>query len=109
MGRFLNKVFLLGNVTDDIKIENANDEDKVCNFFIATNRSWTTKDGVKSEATEYHKVIAWNKIAEYCEQFLKKGSKVHITGRLSTYKYEDKDGNKRVSTEIVIEEFIALE
>ena len=109
MSRYLNKVILIGNVTDDIEVENVSDEDKICRFFVATNRSWTSKDGTKSEDTEYHRIVAWNKLAIACGQFLNKGSKIYVEGRLSTYKYLDKEGNPQTSVEIIVNDFISLD
>ena len=109
MSRYLNKVLLIGNVTDNITVEDVNGEDKVCNFFIATNRTLKGKNGIKEETTEYHRIVAWNKLAENCSQFLEKGSKVYVEGRLSTYKYLDKEGAERQAQEVIMQEFIALD
>lgn len=81
----------------------------VCTFGLATNRSWTTDSGEKREDTEFHRVVAWNKLAELCSQLLFKGRKVYVEGRLQTRSWTSQDGNQRQTTEIIIEEMIILD
>lgn len=80
----------------------------VCNFSIATDRSWTTENGEKKEETEFHRIIAWQKLAEICSELLKKGSKAYVEGRLSTRKFVGKDGVEKISTEIIASDIIVL-
>ena len=72
----------------------------VCNFTLATNEQWTDKSGAKQERTEWHRIVVWGKQAEICGQYLKKGRSVYIEGSLTTREWNDKDGNKRTTTEV---------
>ena len=81
----------------------------MCGFGLATNRSWTTDQGEKKEDTEFHNILAWNKLAETCSQYLSKGRKVYVEGRLATRSWTGQDGQQRSRTEIVIEEMIMLD
>jgi single-strand DNA-binding protein len=76
---------------------------------LATNRQWTTESGEKKEETEFHRVVAWNKLAELCSQLLAKGRKIFVEGRLRTNTWQTQDGTQRSSTEIVIEDMIILD
>jgi single-strand DNA-binding protein len=104
MSKSINKVFLLGNLTRDPELKQAEGKRPMCIFGLATNRSWITETGEKREETEFHRVIAFDKKADTCSQYLKKGRKVHVEGRLQTRVYTDNDGIKREVTEIVLEE-----
>ena len=73
----------------------------MANFTIATREQWTGKDGQKEEKTEWHRIVAWARLGEICGEYLKKGSQVYIEGRIQTRSWEDRDGNKRYTTEIV--------
>ena len=106
--RSLNKVQLIGNLTRDPEVTTTSNNSKVCRFTVATNRSWTTEGGEKKEETEFSRIIAWQKLAELCENLLIKGSKVYIEGRLKTSKFTGQDGVERVSTEIVADDMILL-
>lgn len=81
----------------------------VTNFGIATNRSWKTDDGQQHEETEFHQIVAWNKLADICEQFLRKGMKVYIEGRLTTREWTTQEGQKKQRTEITAEDMIILD
>ena len=81
----------------------------VCSFGLATNRSWTTDTGEKHEETEFHRIVSWNKLAELCSQFLVKGRKVYVEGRLSTRNWTGQDGQQRTTTEVVIDDMILLD
>ena len=96
----VNKVILIGNLGRDPEIKFTTSGDAVVNFSIATTERWT-KDGQKNEKTEWHRIVAWRRLAEICGEYLKKGSQVYIEGKLQTRSWEDKDGNKRYTTEIV--------
>lgn len=105
----LNKVQLIGNVTRDPELKYTGTGVAVCTFTIATNRNWTTDTGEKKEEADFTRVVAWNKLAEICGQLLKKGRKVYVEGRLSTRSYQDKDGQTRYVTEVVISDMILLD
>jgi single-strand DNA-binding protein len=109
MARSLNRVQLIGNLTRDPELRYTPNGTAVCSFGIATNRSWTTDSGEKKEDSEFHKIVAWNKLAELCSQFLVKGRKVYVEGRLSTRSWNAQDGTPRTSTEIVISDMILLD
>jgi single-strand DNA-binding protein len=81
----------------------------VCSFGLATNRSWTTKTGQKQEEPEYHHIVAWEKLAETCQKYLKKGRKIYVEGRLHTLSYTGKDGTEKTVTEIVLDEVLMLD
>lgn len=98
----LNKVILIGNLTSDPELRSTSSGQSVCNFRLATNRTWTDKGtGQKQQETEYHTVVLWGKLAEIASQFLTKGSLAMIEGRLRTRSWQDASGNKRFRTEIV--------
>jgi single-strand DNA-binding protein len=106
--RSLNKVMLIGNLTRDPDLRYTPQGTPVCSFGIATNREWVDPSGQRQEDTEFHNVVAWNKLAEICSQLLYKGRKVYIEGRLSTRNWTGQDNVERRSTEVVIEEMIAF-
>ena len=81
----------------------------VCNFSVATNESWNDKAGQKQERTEWHRIVVWGKLAELCSQFLTKGRKVFLEGRLSTRSWNSQDGTQRQATEIIISDMILLD
>ena len=97
---FLNKVMLIGRLGKDPDIRYASSGTAVCNFSVATSRSWKDKDGNKKEEVEWHNVVAFDKLAENCAEYLKKGSQVYIEGRIKTEKYDDKEGVTRYATKI---------
>lgn len=109
MARSLNRVQLIGNLTRDPELRYTPSGTAVCSFGIATNRSWTTDTGEKREETEFHRIVAWSKLAELCSQFLVKGRKVYVEGRLSTKSWTTQDGQQRTTTEIVIDDMILLD
>ncbi|MBI5794139.1 single-stranded DNA-binding protein, partial [Candidatus Uhrbacteria bacterium] len=95
----LNRATLIGNLTRDPEVKTIPSGQKVCTFGMATNRSWTGTDGKKQEATEFHNIVAWGKLAEICGSYLTKGRKVYIEGRLQTHDWDGQDGVKRYRTE----------
>jgi len=98
----VNKVILVGNLGRDPEIRYTQGGQAVCNFTLATTESWASKEGgAREEKTEWHRVVAWGRLAEICGEYLAKGRQVYIEGRLQTREWEDRDGNKRVTTEIV--------
>jgi single-strand DNA-binding protein len=108
MARSLNSVQLIGNLTRDPELRYTPTGTAVVTIGIATNRSWTTDTGEKKEDTEFHRVIAWNKLAELCAQLLSKGSKVYVHGRLSTRSWTAQDGTQKSTTEIIIDDMMVL-
>ncbi|MBW7960637.1 hypothetical protein B6D29_00110 [Microgenomates bacterium UTCPR1] len=106
--RSLNQVFLIGNLTRDPELKYTPNGTAFCSFGIATNRSWVTNDGTTKEDVQYHKIVAWQKLAELCAKILSKGKKVFTEGRLTYRSYTGKDGQQRQSTEIVLEDFIVF-
>lgn len=107
--RSLNKVTLIGNLTRDPELRYTPAGTAVCTFGLATNRSWTTQTGETKEETEFHRIVAWNKLAELCSQLLTKGRKTYVEGRLTTHSWTAQDGTQRTTTEIVIEDMIILD
>ncbi|MDY7032287.1 MAG: single-stranded DNA-binding protein [Thermodesulfobacteriota bacterium] len=97
----INKVILIGRLGADPEVRYTSDGTAVATFRIATNERWTNQKGEKEERTEWHRVVAWRRLGEICGEYLSKGRQVYIEGRLQTRSWEDKDGNKRWSTEIV--------
>jgi len=97
----LNKVMLIGNLGADPEIRYTPSGAAVANFNMATKAQWTTKEGEKQDRTEWHRIVAWRRLGEICGEYLHKGSLVYIEGRLQTRTWEDRDGNKRYTTEIV--------
>lgn len=97
----VNKVILIGNLGADPELRHTAAGQAVCELRMATNESWTAKDGTKQEKTEWHRVVVWAKTAENCAKYLKKGKSAYVEGRLQTRQWDDKDGNKRYTTEIV--------
>lgn len=105
----LNKVQLIGNLTRDPELKYTGTGMAVVNFTVATNRSWTTDTGEKKDEADFTRVIAWNKLAEICGQLLKKGRKVYVEGRLSNRSYQDKEGQTKYISEVVINDMILLD
>jgi single-strand DNA-binding protein len=97
----VNKAILLGNLGADPEIRYTPSGTAVTNFRIATSETRTNKDGQKETKTEWHKIVAFGRLAEICGEYLSKGKQVYIEGRLQTRNWDDKDGNKRQTTEIV--------
>jgi single-strand DNA-binding protein len=104
----LNKVILIGNLGRDPEIRYTPDGTPVANFSIATTESWTDKGGSRQDRTEWHNVVAWRKLAELSKRFLTKGKQVYIEGKLQTREWNDKDGNKRRTTEVIANQMILL-
>lgn len=107
--RSLNKVILIGNLTRDPEMRYTNSGAPVVTFGMATNKSWKDADGGTKELAEFHNLVAWNKMAEICQQLLAKGMKVYIEGSLNTRSWEGEDGNTRYKTEIRVEDMILLD
>jgi single-strand DNA-binding protein len=109
MMKSVNKVILLGNLTRDPELRYTENAKAVCTFGLATNRNWTTDKGEKREETEFHRIVAWEKLAEVCDQYLKKGRKIYAEGRLQTRSYTGEDGIEKYATEIVLERMEMLD
>ena len=104
MASSLNKAMLIGNLTRDPELKKTTSGQSVCSFSIATNRVYTDASGVKKDQPEYHNIVAWGKLGEICGQYLTKGKKVYVDGRIQT-----RDGQKRYRTEIVADNMIMLD
>jgi single-strand DNA-binding protein len=107
--RSLNKVMLIGNLTRDPELKYTPSGAAVVTFGLATNRSWKDDSGELQERAEFHNIVAWNKLAEICQQLLATGMKVYVEGSLSTQSWEGDDGNKRYKTEVRITDMILLD
>lgn len=105
----LNKAMLIGNLTRDPEIRTTNTGQNVASFSVATNRVWTDGAGQKQNKAEFHRIIAWGRLAEICGQLLHKGTKAYVEGRLQTREWVGQDGNKRYQTEIVADTMQVLD
>ncbi|HEX7542843.1 MAG TPA: single-stranded DNA-binding protein [Patescibacteria group bacterium] len=106
--RSLNRIVLIGNLTRDPELKYTPTGTAICTFSIATNRSWTTNDGQTKEEVQYHRVVAWQKLAELCGKLLNKGRKVFAEGRMTYRTFTGKDGIQRTIAEIVLDDFIVF-
>lgn len=102
---YLNKVYLIGNLTQDPEFKALPSGSSVASFGLATNRTWTDKQGQRQETTEYHNVVAYGKQAETISQYLRKGSLLFVEGRLQNRSWEAQDGQKKYKTEIIVDTF----
>lgn len=109
MSRGLNKVMIIGRLGRDPEMRYTPSGRPVTTFSVATSRSWNTSDGERRTETEWFNIVAWGNLAEICKQYLFKNRLVYIEGRLQTRHWEDNDGNKHSSTEIVANEMIMLD
>ncbi|HNT58129.1 MAG TPA: single-stranded DNA-binding protein [Syntrophales bacterium] len=105
----VNKVMLVGRLGKDPEVRYTPDGTMVATFTMATNEQWRDKNGEKVEKTEWHRIVTYRRLAEICGSYLSKGSLVYIEGRLQTRSWEDKDGNKRSTTEIVAQNMQMLD
>lgn len=108
MAKGLNKVMLIGRLGKDPELKYTEKGTAYCNFSIATDESYKDENGNKIDRTEWHSIVTWRKLAEICQQYLKKGSKIYCEGKLQTDSYE-KDGIKRYSTKIVMTDMTMLD
>jgi single-strand DNA-binding protein len=104
----INKVILIGNLGADPEIRYTQSGTPVVNFRLATTENWKGQDGQMQEQTEWHNIVAWKRLAEICAEYLSKGSKVYIEGKLQTRKWQDQSGTDRYTTEIVAREMKML-
>ncbi len=109
MGRGLNKVMIIGNLGRDPEMRYTPSGKPVTSFSVATSRSWVTTDGERKDATEWFNVVSWGNLAEICNQYLRKGSKVYVEGHLQTRSWDDAEGQKHFRTELVANEMIILD
>lgn len=107
--RSVNKVILIGNLTRDPETKQTQNSQTVVTFSIATNREWVTRDGRKQSMTEYHDLVAWAKLADICDRYLKKGKLVYVEGYLKTRSWDTPEGVKKFRTEIVVQDLIMLD
>jgi len=109
MAKSLNKVQLIGNLTRDPELRYTPQGTAVCTFSIATNRQWKTESGEMKDDAEFHRLVAWQALAEICSKMLKKGMRTYVEGRLQTRTWQAQDGTQKQTTEIVISDMIMLD
>jgi len=108
MSRSLNKVMIIGNLGADPEIRSTTSGTRVATLSVATSRRWNDRSGQQQEKTEWHKIVAWDRLAEICEQFLKRGDRVYVEGSVEYRQWEGQDGQTRYTTEIRAREMIML-
>ena len=104
----LNKVMLIGNLGRDPELRYTQNGQAVANFTLATNESWNNKSGEREERTEWHRIVVWGKQAEVARDYLAKGRQLFVEGRIQTREWEDKEGQKRFTTEVIASNFVML-
>jgi len=109
MAKSVNQVFLMGNLTRDPELRSTQSGTSVCSFAIAINRSWTGSDGQTNEDVDFFDIVAWGKLGELVDQYMNKGRRVMVQGRLSTSSWEAKDGSKRSRVEVVAQDVTFLD
>ncbi|MDP2954445.1 MAG: single-stranded DNA-binding protein [Chloroflexota bacterium] len=109
MAKDLNKVMIIGRLGRDPEMRYTPTGRPVASFSVASGRVWTTPEGTRNQATEWFNVVAWGPLAETCNQYLKKGGRVYIEGRLQTRSWEDKEGQSRSRVEVVARDMIMLD
>ncbi len=107
--RSINKVILIGNIGQDPEVRYTTGGIAKATFSLATSESWKDQQGNQQERTEWHNIVAWRKLAEICGEYLKKGSRIYVEGRIQYRTYDDKDGVKRKITEIVLDQMMMLD
>lgn len=105
----VNKVILIGRLGNDPELKYTPSGTAVANFSLATNMVWKDQSGNQQEKTEWHRVVAWRKIAEIVGEWVKKGSRIYVEGRLETRSWDDQNGNKRYTTEVVVDNIELLD
>lgn len=108
MSNLRNKVILIGHLGNDPEVKDLESGTKVANFSLATNDYYKDPQGERVENTQWHYLVAWNKTAEILEKYVKKGQEVAIEGKLTNRSYDDKEGNKRYVTEVVVNDLVLL-
>ena len=104
----LNKILLIGNLGRDPEVRYTPEGTPVANFSIATSETWNDKSGNRQEHTEWHNIVAWNRLADLSKKYLTKGRQVYIEGRIRTREWNDREGNKRRTTEVVATQMVLL-
>ncbi len=105
----INKAIIVGNLGADPEVRYTQSGSPVATFNVATTERWRDQEGNQQESTEWHRIVAWRKLAEICGEYLHKGSKVYIEGKIQTRKWQDQSGNDRYTTEIVAREMKMLD
>ncbi len=108
MSRSLNKAMVIGNLGSDPEVRSTSSGTRVATLSVATSRRWTDRNGQDQEKTEWHRIVAWDKLAEICERYLSKGDRIYIEGRIEYRQWEGQDGQTRYTTEIRAREMIML-
>ncbi len=106
---YLNRAQIIGRLTQDPELRQTGGGQSVCSFSVATNRSWKDQSGETKEQAEFHNLVAWGKLAEIASNYLKKGRRVYVEGRIQTRSWEDNNGQKHWKTEIIAENLIMLD
>lgn len=106
--RSVNKVILIGNVTRDPDVRKTTSGQPVCTFGLATNRQWVTSDGEKHNMAEFHELVAWSRLADICEKYVKKGKLLYVEGYLKTRSWDTPEGVKKFKTEVIVQDLIML-
>lgn len=109
MARGLNKVMLIGRLGGDPEMRYTPSGKPLTKFRLAADRGWTTADGEKKTETEWFNIVSWGKLAEICNQYLNKGQRVYVEGRLHTRRWQDDEGNNHSAVEVVAQEMIMLD
>ena len=109
MARGVNKVILIGNLGGDPEVRYTPDGVAVANFSLATTESWKDRSGERQERTEWHRLVQWRQLAEIAKNYLSKGSKLYVEGKLQTRSWDDQNGQKRYTTEVVVNEMEMLD
>jgi single-strand DNA-binding protein len=104
----LNKIMLIGHLGKDPEIRYTPDGSPVATFSLATSENWTDKNGSRQEHTEWHTIVAWNRLADLSKRFLSKGRQVYVEGRIRSREWTDRDGNKRRTTEVIASQMVLL-
>jgi single-strand DNA-binding protein len=109
MASSLNQAQIIGNLTRDPELKQTPTGQTVATFGLATNRKWKDQAGQLQEEVEFHNIVAWGRLAEICGQYLKKGAKAYVSGRLKTRTWDDPEGKKNYKTEIIAEDLVMLD
>lgn len=106
--RGVNKVILVGNLGRDPEVRYIKDGTAVANLRLATSETWNDQNGQKQERTEWHRIVAWGKLAEIAKEYMSKGRQIYVEGKLQTRSWDDREGNKRYTTEVKADQIIML-
>lgn len=106
--RGVNKVILIGNLGGDPEVRHTHNGTAVANLSLAVNETWTDKSGEKQEKVEWVKLVAWGKLAEICKEYLSKGKPIYVEGKIETQSWDDREGNKRYTTQVNVQQLLML-